>query len=137
MLPPLQRIVEGPALVTDPDHFPHQLAAWGNPSFLSTPGHLVSPEAPSGSVSGMAVPEERHSFGTSAGPPPGEPWPAAPAVSSAPHGPTAQRSPIDVGPPAAPPSPAPPRRAPHSGPAPGPSLDLLSAVSVGLPPPVA
>src|SRR3982750_1567769 len=55
-LPPVQRVVSAPSLVTAPEHFRQQLASWSNPSFLSTPGHLVTPDAPSGSVTGLGRP---------------------------------------------------------------------------------
>ena len=130
-LPPLQRVIPAPSLVTDPDRFQRQLAAWGNPSFLGTPGHLLAPDAPSGQVSGVAVPDGRGSFDTHAGPPARDPWTAAPVLSSASAVPTAQRSSADAGQ-----SPPLLRTAPHAGPAPGASIDLVSAASADLPPPI-
>lgn len=55
-LPPVQRTVTHPALITDPDGFRGSLSSWQDTT-LSTPlGHLVSPQAPSGLVHGLAVP---------------------------------------------------------------------------------
>lgn len=52
-LPPLQRTVESPVLVTAPSLFPHSLPAWRNPSFASPDlTHAVSPFAPSGVIDG-------------------------------------------------------------------------------------
>ncbi|MBI0299650.1 hypothetical protein JBE04_35630 [Streptomyces sp. PRKS01-29] len=55
-VPPLQRTVAAPELVTDPAGFRAGLGTWQNASFLGTLGHLVSPEAPSGVGHGLATP---------------------------------------------------------------------------------
>lgn len=54
-VPPLQRTVAAPDLVTDPAGFRAGLGTWQNASFLGTLGHLVSPEAPSGMAHGLAT----------------------------------------------------------------------------------
>lgn len=55
-VPPLQRTVAPPELVTDPSGFRAGLGTWQNASFLGTLGHLVSPEAPSGVGHGLTTP---------------------------------------------------------------------------------
>ncbi|WP_413106113.1 hypothetical protein [Streptomyces sp. Inha503] len=55
-MPPLQRTVAEPELVTDPAGFRTGLGTWQNASFLGTLGHLVSPRAPSGVGHGLATP---------------------------------------------------------------------------------
>ncbi|MER8158892.1 hypothetical protein [Streptomyces sp. NPDC094472] len=55
-VPPLQRTVAAPELVTDPSGFRAGLGTWQNASFLGPLGHLVSPEAPSGVGHGLATP---------------------------------------------------------------------------------
>ncbi|MBB4780149.1 hypothetical protein [Streptomyces rapamycinicus] len=55
-LPPLQRTVAAPELVTDPSGFRAGLGTWQDASFLGTLGHLVSPQAPSGVGHGLATP---------------------------------------------------------------------------------
>src|SRR5690348_16045739 len=52
-LPPLQRTVSDPVLVSRPHSFPPSLTAWRDPSFASHElSHLVSADAPSGVVDG-------------------------------------------------------------------------------------
>lgn len=54
-LPPVQRTLTAPGLVTDPDGFRGSLGTWQDAT-LSTPlGHLVSPQAPSGLVHGLVA----------------------------------------------------------------------------------
>ncbi|MEU5643973.1 hypothetical protein [Streptomyces milbemycinicus] len=55
-MPPLQRTVAEPELVTDPNGFRGSLDTWRDSSFLTPLGHLVSPEAPSGLGHGLATP---------------------------------------------------------------------------------
>lgn len=55
-VPPLQRTVDAPALVTDPAGFRGSLGTWRDASFLTRPGHLVSPQAPSGLGHGLVAP---------------------------------------------------------------------------------
>ncbi|MFF7140638.1 hypothetical protein ACFZB5_05285 [Streptomyces nodosus] len=55
-VPPLQRTVRAPALVTDPAAFRGSLGAWQDASLFTPLGHLVSPEAPSGLVHGVVAP---------------------------------------------------------------------------------
>ncbi|WP_246585676.1 hypothetical protein [Streptomyces yatensis] len=55
-MPPLQRTVVAPELVTDPSGFRAGLGTWQNASFLGTLGHLVDLEAPSGVGHGLAMP---------------------------------------------------------------------------------
>ncbi|KAA6210388.1 hypothetical protein [Streptomyces filamentosus] len=58
-LPPLQRTLDAPALVTDPSAFERGLST-RRPTALSTPlGHLVSAEAPGGLAGGVATPVQR------------------------------------------------------------------------------
>src|SRR5438309_10452101 len=71
-LPPVQRVLTGPSLVTAPELFRQQLGSWRDPSFLRAPGHLRSPDAPSGSGRVVAFPAR--------------PVPAWPAPSVAPRG---------------------------------------------------
>jgi hypothetical protein len=72
-LPPVRRTVSDPALITDPDGFRGSLSSWQDTTLGTPLGHLVSPEAPSGLVHGLAVPG-----GPVAGPAPGR----APAPAS-------------------------------------------------------
>ena len=55
-LPPLQRSVAAPALVTAPSRFAADLVSWQNPSMRTVIGHAVSADAPSGSGEGLAEP---------------------------------------------------------------------------------
>ncbi|MFF8911013.1 hypothetical protein [Streptomyces olivaceoviridis] len=55
-MPPLQRTVDAPALVTDPAGFRGSLGTWRDASFLGPLGHLMSPQAPSGLGHGLVVP---------------------------------------------------------------------------------
>ncbi|MFF4752187.1 hypothetical protein ACWD5R_10845 [Streptomyces sp. NPDC002514] len=55
-VPPLQRTVGAPALVTDPVGFRGSLDTWRDTSFFTPLGHLVSPEAPSGLGHGLVAP---------------------------------------------------------------------------------
>ncbi|MGW3950404.1 hypothetical protein ACWEKM_05465 [Streptomyces sp. NPDC004752] len=55
-LPPLQRTMDAPALVTDPVGFRGSLDTWRDASFRTPLGHLVSPQAPSGLGHGLATP---------------------------------------------------------------------------------
>ncbi|MFJ8603075.1 hypothetical protein ACIREM_31075 [Streptomyces shenzhenensis] len=55
-VPPLQRTVDAPALVTDPVGFRGSLDTWRDASFFTPLGHLVSPQAPSGLGHGLATP---------------------------------------------------------------------------------
>ncbi|AJE43814.1 hypothetical protein [Streptomyces nodosus] len=55
-VPPLQRTVRAPALVTDPAVFRGSLGTWQDASLFTPLGHLVSPEAPSGLVHGVVAP---------------------------------------------------------------------------------
>ncbi|MFE5791129.1 hypothetical protein ACFQ8C_01000 [Streptomyces sp. NPDC056503] len=58
-LPPIQRTLTAPTLVTDPSSFERGLPT-RRPTALSTPlGHLVSAEAPSGLVQGVTAPVQR------------------------------------------------------------------------------
>ena len=55
-LPPLQRSIASPDLITRPAQFPHTLPAWRDPSFSSHDlSHVVSPAAPSGVIDGDGV----------------------------------------------------------------------------------
>lgn len=78
-LPPVQRVIDAPSLVTAPDRFRDRLASWANPSLLGEPGHLVTPDAPAGLGHGLAVAAEPAPGATSvrAGhelPAPAQPW---------------------------------------------------------------
>src|SRR5881227_2087765 len=55
-LPPVQRVLTDPTLITAPEEFRQHLGSWRDPSFFRAPGHLRSPDAPSGSVTGLARP---------------------------------------------------------------------------------
>ncbi|RMB85090.1 hypothetical protein [Streptomyces shenzhenensis] len=55
-VPPLQRTVDAPALITDPVGFRGSLDTWRDASFFTPLGHLVSPQAPSGLGHGLATP---------------------------------------------------------------------------------
>ncbi|GAA1935926.1 hypothetical protein GCM10009716_48720 [Streptomyces sodiiphilus] len=55
-VPPLQRTVEPPVPVTDPEAFAGSLGTWRDASLLGPMGHLVSEEAPSGMLHGIAEP---------------------------------------------------------------------------------
>ncbi|MGP3966254.1 hypothetical protein [Streptomyces sp. 6N223] len=55
-MPPLQRTVGDLDLVVDPDGFRGSLGTWQNASLTGVLGHVVSPEAPSGLVHGVAEP---------------------------------------------------------------------------------
>ncbi|MFE9611287.1 hypothetical protein [Streptomyces sp. NPDC006012] len=55
-MPPLQRTVGAPALVTDPAGFRGSLGTWRDTSFFTPLGHLVSLEAPSGLGHGLVAP---------------------------------------------------------------------------------
>ncbi|MDX2296396.1 MULTISPECIES: hypothetical protein [Streptomyces] len=58
-IPPIQRTLGAPVLVTDPSAFERGLPT-RRPTALSTPlGHLISAEAPSGLVEGVATPVQR------------------------------------------------------------------------------
>ncbi|MEV7533389.1 hypothetical protein ACIQNV_28300 [Streptomyces hydrogenans] len=58
-IPPIQRVLSAPSLVTDPSAFERGLST-RRPTALSTPlGHLVSAEAPSGLVEGVTTPVQR------------------------------------------------------------------------------
>ncbi|MFD5765857.1 hypothetical protein ACFWIN_08555 [Streptomyces sp. NPDC127049] len=58
-LPPIQRTLTAPALLTDPSAFERGLPT-RQPTALSSPlGHLVSAEAPSGVVDGVTTPVQR------------------------------------------------------------------------------
>lgn len=52
-LPPLQRALDAPGLISDPVGFRGSLSAWQDTSFHRPLGHLVSPEAPSGLGHGL------------------------------------------------------------------------------------
>jgi hypothetical protein len=52
-LPPLQRALATPGLLSDPAGFRGSLSAWQDTSFQRPLGHLVSPEAPSGLGHGL------------------------------------------------------------------------------------
>src|SRR2546421_3949175 len=47
-LPPIQRAVDEPALVSPPDRLQPALLSWRNPSFLAPLRHVVGPAGPSG-----------------------------------------------------------------------------------------
>src|SRR5690242_3347868 len=47
-LPPIQRAVDEPALLSPPDRLEPALLSWRNPSFLAPLGHMVDPAGPSG-----------------------------------------------------------------------------------------
>lgn len=49
-LPPLQRTVGSMELTHHPEHFAGSLAAWSNPSFTGSMGHLVTADAPPGVI---------------------------------------------------------------------------------------
>lgn len=52
-LPPVQRALTAPGLLTDPVGFRGSLSAWQDTTFQKPLGHLVSPEAPSGLGHGL------------------------------------------------------------------------------------
>lgn len=52
-LPPVQRALSSPGLVSDPAGFRSGLSAWQDASFREPLGHLVSPDAPSGLGHGL------------------------------------------------------------------------------------
>ena len=52
-LPPVQRALAAPGLVSDPIGFRSSLSAWQDTSFHKPLGHFVSPEAPSGLGHGL------------------------------------------------------------------------------------
>ncbi len=56
-LPPLQRALGVPELVSRPARFPAHLVTHTDPSFLSAPGHVVSAAAPTGIAYGLSHPE--------------------------------------------------------------------------------
>ncbi|MFF5971227.1 hypothetical protein ACFY7C_06825 [Streptomyces sp. NPDC012769] len=116
-LPPLQRTLSAPTLVTDPAAFERGLPT-RRPTALSRPlGHLVSAEAPSGLVAGVTTPVQRSliEFPVRAPQPVLGPS-GAPEASGSPRGaaPT-------TGKPTPPPTPAPAPAAPVSSPALGPA----------------
>src|SRR4051794_18027042 len=55
-LPPVQRVLTDPSLITAPEEFQQHLSTWRDPSFFRAPGHVRSPDAPSGSVAELARP---------------------------------------------------------------------------------
>ena len=65
--------VQTQSLATFDPQFQHQLATWGDPSFLAPLGHHVVPGAPSGTVGGLARPAQR-TFAPA-------PWPHEPRMS--------------------------------------------------------
>jgi hypothetical protein len=54
-VPPIQRAVATPALVSPPDRLQPALLSWRNPSFLAPLGHVVDPQGPSGYVPDAAI----------------------------------------------------------------------------------
>ncbi|MFD7900062.1 hypothetical protein [Streptomyces sp. NPDC059743] len=54
-LPPVQRTVTTPGLVTDPDGFRGSLSSWQDATLTTPLGHLVSPQAPSGLMHGLVA----------------------------------------------------------------------------------
>ncbi|MYZ36161.1 MULTISPECIES: hypothetical protein [unclassified Streptomyces] len=54
-LPPVQRTVTTPGLVTDPDGFRGSLGSWQDATLTTPLGHLVSPQAPSGLMHGLVA----------------------------------------------------------------------------------
>ncbi|MFD5112108.1 hypothetical protein ACFWNG_07330 [Streptomyces sp. NPDC058391] len=54
-LPPVQRTLTAPGLVTDPDGFRGSLGTWQDATLTTPLGHLVSPQAPSGLVHGLVA----------------------------------------------------------------------------------
>lgn len=78
-LPPVQRTLPAPALVTSPDGFPDSLVSWRDPTLHSGIGHLVSPTAPSGLGYGLAAASDPETAPASAPASPRElPQPARP-----------------------------------------------------------
>ncbi|WP_116210040.1 hypothetical protein [Streptomyces olivoreticuli] len=55
-LPPVQRTLAAPHLVSAPEGFQDSLSTWRSVSFTTPLGHLVSSEAPSGLAHGLATP---------------------------------------------------------------------------------
>lgn len=75
-LPPLQRTTDDLGLLTDPGGFRASLDTWQDVSLSRPPGHLVSPEAPTGLVYGIASPAEAAAPGHETGQaPPFDPAP--------------------------------------------------------------
>ncbi len=68
-MPPMQRVVGSPDLITAPDRFPDGLASWRNPSQGGTLGHYVTPDAPAGVSTGLATAAPRDEL-----PAPARPW---------------------------------------------------------------
>ncbi|MFE1957067.1 hypothetical protein [Streptomyces sp. NPDC059479] len=54
-LPPVQRTVTTPGLMTDPDGFRGSLSSWQDATLTTPLGHLVSPQAPSGLMHGLVA----------------------------------------------------------------------------------
>ncbi|MFE4173773.1 hypothetical protein ACFRR7_17250 [Streptomyces sp. NPDC056909] len=54
-LPPMQRAVTAPGLVTDPEGFRSSLSSWQDTTLTTPLGHLVSPQAPSGLMHGLVA----------------------------------------------------------------------------------
>ncbi|MFJ1646063.1 hypothetical protein [Streptomyces sp. NPDC088258] len=82
-LPPVQRVLSAPDLVTDPGGFEGSLSSRQDTTLSTAPlGHLVGPEAPSGLVHGLdtSVTGGTERTGTDPGPDPGDrvvaSWPA-------------------------------------------------------------
>src|SRR5690349_11996081 len=55
-VPPIQRAVADPALVSPPDRIRPALLSWRDPSFLAPLGHVVDPQAPAGYVHDAVIP---------------------------------------------------------------------------------
>jgi hypothetical protein len=68
-MPPVQRVVSTPDLITAPDKFPDSLVSWNNPSRVGTLGHYVTPDAPAGMSDGFATTSPRGEL-----PAPAHPW---------------------------------------------------------------
>ncbi|BAU86987.1 hypothetical protein SLA_6118 [Streptomyces laurentii] len=58
-LPPIQRVLEAPSLVTDPSGFESGLSTRRPTALTSSLGHLVSADAPSGVAGGVTAPVQR------------------------------------------------------------------------------
>src|SRR5690348_15678599 len=55
-LPPIQRAVGDPTLVSPPDRLRPALASWRDPSFLAPLGHVVDPAGPAGHIHDVVAP---------------------------------------------------------------------------------
>jgi hypothetical protein len=76
-MPPVQRAVSSPDLITAPDRFADSLVSRRNPSRGGTLGHYLTPDAPPGMSTGLAAVSPRGEL-----PSPARPWwwPRSPAV---------------------------------------------------------